>query len=156
MASYEPNIMIDICKCCINECKALRLRPKCGFKQDGTFNEDNWNCLILNAVRNNMRKAAGVRFNEHQMMLDCFEDAVISMRWTKYRGRVTEAKIVFDDHSEHDKDLDVYTAYMYLREKAGYLEYFELCGTEWEGCEISYEDFMKHAESESLIPEWLQ
>lgn len=151
--------MVDLCECCNLYCKWRKLIPKCGFHKDGTFDDDNWNCFILNAVRYQIRNANEVRFNDCHIAMDYLDDTALLMRWYKERGRVTEAKVASDDFAWSDVDLNIITAYRYLfrTDKPNIYDYLERMkakvGVDYSECYMSYEDFMKRAESESLLPE---
>ena len=150
--------MVDLCECCSLYCKRRKLIPKCGFHKDGTFDSANWNCFILNAVRSQIRNASEVRFNDCHIAIDYLDDVALVMRWYKERGRVTEAKVASDDFGWNDEDLDIVTAYRYLFRTSGpnvydYMDKMGFNGFDYSDCYMSYEDFMKRAESESLLPE---
>lgn len=150
--------MVNLCECCDLYCKWGKIIPKCGFHKDGTFDEANWNCFILNAMREQIRNEMEVRFNDCHIAMDYLDDMALSIRWYKERGRIREAKVASDEFSENDANLDIITAYRYLFRTDrpnvyDYLERLKAKGVDYSDCYMSYEDFMKRAESESLIPE---
>lgn len=150
--------MVNLCKCCNLYYKRRKLTPRCGFHNDGTFDDANWNCFILNMVRMQIRDASEVRFNDCHIAMDYLDDVALVMRWYKERGTTTECKVASDDFSYCDEDLDIVTAYRYLFRTHrpnvyDYLDKMGFNGFDYSDWYMSYEDFMKRAESETLLPE---
>ncbi len=116
--------------------------PGCGFNEDGSFREDNWNCFLLNAVRRLM--------NQHEencpygkcwwdddqwqgvLYVPCGDNwwdeersdymgAVVLMTWYKSRGRTDSFKIVSGDTIREGTEQDAIEILKILKQYHTYM-----------------------------------
>jgi hypothetical protein len=69
--------------------------PKCGFPQ-GVFDEGNWNCATLNALRDLVDETRALWSEDQYAALILLDGDFIVLGWYKHRGRTEEAWLMSD------------------------------------------------------------
>lgn len=62
-------------------------QPRCAFNADGSFNSDNWNCALMNKLRDLAEESEVWNEDEYASIIPIPEYGWAILFWYKHRGK---------------------------------------------------------------------